>query len=126
MDGRFPLPGKQGSTVALRFQVIRGALRLLLPVHAPLPMRHWRWTWAALVFRLLVGVPAFLALVVPYYAMSLLVILIDELGGMIGSVYARCYNRDLRASGWRPQPERSLYEIIVTIPGREDEHDGAE
>jgi hypothetical protein len=102
-------------------KILRAAWHSLLPVRASLPRRYWRWTWAALAFRLLVGVPVFLVLVVPYWVMAVLVILIDELGGLIGGVYARCYNHDLKTSGWRPAPRLSDFPVIVRKGERGDQ-----
>lgn len=70
-----------------------------------LPFRHWRWLWLALVFRLVIGLPYFAVAILPYWFAKGIVWACDWLGGQVGNVYVRCYNRDVKRSGWR-LPER--------------------
>lgn len=84
---------------------VRAALRPLLPVRAPLPKRYWRWTWLAMAVRLLIGIPFFLILIGPYMLARGFCLVLDWSGGILGNIPVRCYNRDLRNSGWK-QPAR--------------------
>lgn len=85
---------------------LRSAGRLLLPVDMPLPRRYWRWLWLALALRLIIGVPVFLAAIIPYLLAKGLVFGLDRLGGHLGNIPVRCYNKDLANSGWHEVPRR--------------------
>ena len=77
------------------------AARLLLPADTDLPMRHWRWLWAAGALRLLVVFPLGAVVVGPYLFCRAVVAGADYLGEQCGDFYATCYNRDMWRSGWR-------------------------
>lgn len=87
-------------------QIIRAAGCLLLPVRAPLPKRYWRWTWLAMIVRLVIGVPFRIAFAGPYLLAKGLCSILDLAGGLLGSVTVHCYNRDLKNSGWKPAGRR--------------------
>jgi hypothetical protein len=73
----------------------------------PLPRRYWRWTWLSLVLRLVIGVPFFLAAIGPYLLCKGFCMALDRMGGLMGNVPVKCYNRDLANSGWREAPRRA-------------------
>lgn len=86
---------------------IRSAGRLLLPVNMPLPMRYWRWLWLAMALRLVIGVPLFIAAIVPYLLCKGVCSALDATGALMGDVPVRCYNRDLKNSAWHESSYRA-------------------
>lgn len=82
--------------------ILRAAGRAFLPSKTRLPVRYWRWQWAALAFRLLAGVPVFAVLCIPYFLAHWFTRGSDWLAGQFGRVYRECLYRDIRRSGWKP------------------------
>lgn len=78
-----------------------------LAANTKLPMRHWRWLWAAAVLKILIGVPLFAALLIPYLLCKGFVWAMDALAGLFFSIYVKAHNRDLAGSGWQIRTERA-------------------
>lgn len=92
-----------------------------------LPFRYWRWLWLAMAVRLLVSVPVILVLGVPYEVCRLYIWAADQLGGFLGNIPVKSYNRDLANSGWKlpvrraPAPRISAeWEARLRGPGGDD------
>lgn len=98
--------------------VLRSGAALLLPARTGMPKKHWRWLWLAMVFRLLIGVPFFLAFCLPYAACKAFIWGTDQLGMYFGRVYVGCFNADLKRSGWREPPRVSPVEVTLSAKWR--------
>lgn len=96
------------------FSILRAAGRQVTAADTGLPVRYWRWLWVAMAIRVLLGLPLFLVLLVPYYACYWFVQGVDKLGGLLLKTYQWCLETDVRRSGWKP--EKRLAGPVVINP----------
>ena len=64
-----------------------------------------------------------MVLIGPYLLAKAYVAVTDTVGGMMGSVPVRCYNQDLKQSGW--QPEQRLAPALRLNPEWADRDAGS-